>query len=1345
MRIEQQIIVLACKQWTPKRQFANRNDRKRQFANRNDRKKEKIKIIKASCCFRVRVVTMAMSESERRSSAKLHKQPEVEDDDGDEAQHQHQGQPDTLTPGTAQQPQLVADQGGTDIGETSNGGSASTQAGPGTLSDSSTHEAGVNISGVRTPTIQSASSSSETSPDEAHTQAPITPAFTRKQTLTRTQALEGTSPPPESLPNQQCHAEGRASSLDVPGHSLTNGGGRGSSEALTGQVSGSATSQSLLQKKGSQSASQEAKDSLLASQKVSNDSGHGTLDTTDAGSDTSVLSRDSSLENSAANLYKDSSGVNIPQFIRETMLKSAKDKKTVLAYEKQLIDFCRNDESHVLKMAEASSYDRMIAHRLSAFMGLEHNVDSTGKAVIINKTENMRILKITDLIKLDDQEQETKKKILLKKPASLDEKHSRGAGKGHFGSHRAKSLEERQQIYSEARERIFKDGENQGDTLNPPSLLTTHCSMPQLHHQRSLDSARPSCSVTSTSPVLPSAATTPPSSQSHYPPARQHHLLHHHHLLHPAHWSSVDSAPGASRSGQGAADLRASTMIKSNSYGGVGSNPSVMPGLLGSELGPGAISGYGESPKQAANVYSHPPNPGGMAPPPLCPSLPGTSTERPPSQQTPSEESQHSVTPGTAQQQQGQQQQQQPHHHHQQQQQQQVASPACPNPSVAYLISSDYTSIPAGSLIIDPNTMQPHVNADGSLYRFNPTCPPPFMSQPVVQPSPPAGQLSYQMENLSVSEVSGKFSAAGLEAAPGVAGQLVMSHPQAALSYPSSHPIQFPQGQYYPSVSPSPVSLPGQPPFQVLTYAPAAPPVASGVQVAQMHPQQQILQPSPLETQGQTTVPMPAVGVPGVPANLGGATAYVLGPSPYDIGGTGPVTMYTSYPPGVEALGVGTPIPQQQHPQLVQYNIAAAAAAYGQPQPHLHHHQQSQPQVVVPHSPAAGGHAAYFTAVQAPPSSSTPTPPPPHHMPGIALSQLPPPPTQQIPVPLKASSQTHSLQHSQHQQLQQQQQHGQQQQQQPTVFYGPGLSNLTVSPLTPVFPSPLSSNPQPAASIVMAPPSSTSSIAKAGQPPYVQYHSSPPPAPPTSHHALHAHNQQNLNQQHHQVAVAAAAPSNGHHSHHHTPSHQQQLTLSCSGQPLSFCPTSSSGSSTVPRGGPMPQQLVAYHPMRPVGTIVHLGGGPSVQPLAQPTPVGPTQLQPYQIIRPTGPELRMMNHGSIRPRLTSLQFSSPHGQQAHPKSSNRQSKKGSKRNNSEAKEADDVLFGGGEGGGSSLRTPQSMLGSASAASQPQYPHNHQQQQPLQQQPHQQPVLVTPVLPGMVGHPHIPAQAPSHTR
>ncbi|GFO20467.1 R3h domain-containing protein 1 [Plakobranchus ocellatus] len=1308
-----------------------------------------------------------MSESERRSGAKLHKQLEVEDDDVDDGhQQQHKVTPAAGAPKapSADPHSDVGSNHGTASGRDTAQQSSSTSS---TKSEDTTAQSSVNISGVRTPTIQSASSSSETSPDEGQPQAPITPAFTRKQTLTRTQALEGTSPPPESLSSQQPH---QGSSLDVSGHSLTNGGGGGgggSAETVSGQVPGSSSSLSIgqVQKKGSQSSSQEAKEFLRASHKISNDSGHGTLDTTDACSDTSVLSRDSSLESSAANLYKDSSGVDIPRFIRETMLKSPKDKKTVLTYERQLLDFCRSETLNVLKMAEATSYDRMIAHRLSAFMGLDHNVDPTGKSVIINKTENMRVVKITDFIKLDDAEQETKKKILLKKPASLDEKNSRGASKGQFGSHRAKSLEERQQIYSEVRERIFNDGENQGDTLTAPSLLNAHC-MPQLHHQRSLDSARPiasSAQFMSQFPSVSTPAAAPSSlpghqqlqhhSQLHHQPHhhlqqqqtphhQQAHQQHHHpHHLHPARWASTDSAPG--RSSQGATDLRATTMIKSNSYGGVGSNPNPVHGLPGNEPTSSMLMSVVDPQKDSSTVLygghlAQPGQGGSVVPSPLCPANPAVvaaaaTTHQQLTEQGPPEEGGSSPLAGSAggqhqtqSQQMGQQQQQQPQ--------------AVPSTSVAYLISSDYTSIPLGSLIIDPNTMQPHVNADGSLYRFDPNCPPPFMTQALIQPSSPsAQQLSYQMENLSMSEMGGKFPTPGIDPASGVTGQLVMSHPQA--TYPSSHPIQFSQGQYYPSLSPGPAAVPGQPPFHVLTYAPAPTPLAPHGQGHQVHPQPQILQASPLEAQGQTTVPMPAVGVP---PSFSGTTAYVLGPAPYDISGVGTgagVTMFapSPYPPTMETLssGIAAPLPHQQHPQLVQYNIAAAP--YSQHEPHLHQlqqQQQQQPQLVVPHSGA--GHTAYLTAVQAPSSSSTPTPPP--HPTGMVLSHIPPP-QQQASSSLKALSQPH-LHHTQLQQQgqhlaqqQQQQQHLQQQQQQPAVFF-PNLGNLTMSQMTPVFPGTVSSNPQPSSIVVSQPPSTSSAPTAAPKPgpsPYIQYHSSPPPPPPQPQPL---HHQQGLNQQ------VVASPSNGHH-HAHPATHLQQLTLNCTGQPLSLGPTNSSNPNPAQRGGgaAVPQQLVAYHPMRPMGTIIHVGGGPSVQtsvqPLVQPTPVGPAQLQ---ILRPTGPEMRMVNPGSIRPRVASLQFSNSFGPHSHSKPSNRQQKKG-KRAMSETKDLEDAsLIGGGGGGGDSLRgrPPQTVLGSTSVQGMPQPHHHHPQQQ------QQQPLIVTPLLPGMVGHPQI-APSSAHTR
>ena len=36
-------------------------------------------------------------------------------------------------------------------------------------------------------------------------------------------------------------------------------------------------------------------------------------------------------------------------------------------------------------------YDRMLVHRLAAHMGMDHNVDPSGKSVIVGKTEFTRM------------------------------------------------------------------------------------------------------------------------------------------------------------------------------------------------------------------------------------------------------------------------------------------------------------------------------------------------------------------------------------------------------------------------------------------------------------------------------------------------------------------------------------------------------------------------------------------------------------------------------------------------------------------------------------------------------------------------------------------------------------------------------------------------------------------------------------------------------------------------------------------------------------------------------------------------------------------------------------------
>ena len=43
------------------------------------------------------------------------------------------------------------------------------------------------------------------------------------------------------------------------------------------------------------------------------------------------------------------------------------------------------------KFPQMSSYHRMLVHRVAAFFGLEHNVDESGKAVIVNRSPSTRM------------------------------------------------------------------------------------------------------------------------------------------------------------------------------------------------------------------------------------------------------------------------------------------------------------------------------------------------------------------------------------------------------------------------------------------------------------------------------------------------------------------------------------------------------------------------------------------------------------------------------------------------------------------------------------------------------------------------------------------------------------------------------------------------------------------------------------------------------------------------------------------------------------------------------------------------------------------------------------------
>ncbi|XP_038870575.1 R3H domain-containing protein 1-like isoform X7 [Salvelinus namaycush] len=100
-----------------------------------------------------------------------------------------------------------------------------------------------------------------------------------------------------------------------------------------------------------------------------------------------MLSRDSSQE------YTDSTGIDVHEFLVNTLKNNPRDRMMLLKLEQDILDFISNNESQKRKFPPMTSYHRMLLHRVAAYFGLDHNVDQTGKSVIINKTSNTRMLK----------------------------------------------------------------------------------------------------------------------------------------------------------------------------------------------------------------------------------------------------------------------------------------------------------------------------------------------------------------------------------------------------------------------------------------------------------------------------------------------------------------------------------------------------------------------------------------------------------------------------------------------------------------------------------------------------------------------------------------------------------------------------------------------------------------------------------------------------------------------------------------------------------------------------------------------------------------------------------------
>lgn len=159
------------------------------------------------------------------------------------------------------------------------------------------------------------------------------------------------------------------------------------------------------------------------------------------------LSKESSVE------YTDSTGIDLHQFIVDTLNSNPRDRMMLLKLEQDMIDFITSNSSFK-KFPHMSSYHRMLVHRVAAYFGMEHNVDQTGKSVIINRTSSTRIpeQRFLDKIHKDKAEEIQEWKIILKREKSLDDQSRLHP----LREKQSKSMEEREEEYQRARERIFR-------------------------------------------------------------------------------------------------------------------------------------------------------------------------------------------------------------------------------------------------------------------------------------------------------------------------------------------------------------------------------------------------------------------------------------------------------------------------------------------------------------------------------------------------------------------------------------------------------------------------------------------------------------------------------------------------------------------------------------------------------------------------------------------------------------------------------------------------------------------------------------------------------------------------
>ncbi|XP_035913703.1 protein encore isoform X2 [Anopheles stephensi] len=477
--------------------------------------------------------------------------------------------------------------------------------------------------------------------------------------------------------------ETRYIQCDSPTDSLMrSGGGGGGAGPTTTPPSGGSKKRSGASGKGANKATRLKNLSGGSSSSVDGGMGGGGGG---GGGMASFMSRDSLCDP-----FTDQSGINLIQFFKETLNKNFKDRNMLMKIEKELLSLAMDRSRSQMKFPPMSSYNRMLIHRVAAYFGMEHNVDSSQQSVIAEVTPATRIpdVRFKNLIS-DSFSEEPRKSILKRDTHSFDEYHrfggSSGVGGGGGGGgggaggsgllhcptdrgmldRKAKSFEEREEEYEKSKRRLFKNREHDSESDQWPWISTD-----------------------GGGGVAGGAGVGTTLADLHA--ARHQQKLQNNRLL------KVQSV-----SIEGRSDERP-CVSKSHSFGGYGGSSQNASLLRGDSITSTKSAGARLFTKQDSNASTN-------TPWRLSPSSSGYKTQSIRSD---------SVTPSPTGYGSG----------------DHTPEPCVPSPSTATCgvmwAVTDMASVPKGSVLIDPQTFQPIVNQDGSLYHFDPSNLPPTAGGP---------------------------------------------------------------------------------------------------------------------------------------------------------------------------------------------------------------------------------------------------------------------------------------------------------------------------------------------------------------------------------------------------------------------------------------------------------------------------------------------------------------------------------------------------------------------------------------------------------------------------------------